>query len=121
MGITTGVAWGLMAFPLYFFADPMILWGILVGCILSALCFTAGFYAVYRSFQGPFRTFMIMIFGGMVARLFFIGAVFVLLVNLTSLHVVSFLLSLLGFYLMYLIIELYFVNTRLQSREEHPR
>lgn len=121
IGVATGVAWGLLALPLYFLADPMIVWGALVGCILSALCFTAGFYAVCRSFQQSLQTLMITVFGGMLARLLFIGAIFVLIVTLTPLHPVSFLSSLLGFYTLYLVIELYFVNNRLQSQEDSYR
>ena len=118
MGITTGIAWGLLALPLYFLAEPMIVWGVLVGCILSALCFTTGFYTVCRSFRRSFQALIITVFGGMLARLLFIGVIFVLIVTLTSLHVVSFLSSLLGFYTLYLVIELYFVNNRLRSQED---
>jgi hypothetical protein len=121
MGITTGIAWGAIALPLYFLARPVIVWGVVAGCILAAFCFTAGFYAVCHTFQRSFSTLMIAIFGGMLARLILIGAIFILLINLTSLHVTSFLVSLLGFYVVYLIIELYFVNSRLHRREERSQ
>jgi hypothetical protein len=121
IGITTGIAWGCMALPLYFLAEPAIVWGSLLGWMLSAVCFTAGFYALCRAFHRSFRTLMIAVFGGMLARLLFVGAAFILLLTLTSLHVVSFLSSLLGFYVLYLIIELHFINSRLQSREGRLR
>jgi hypothetical protein len=54
----------------------------------------------------------------MLARLVVIGVVMVLLLRLTDLSMVSLLSSLLGFYVLYLIVELYFVHTRLQSRKE---
>jgi hypothetical protein len=117
IGITTGVTWGLLALPLYFLAEPMIVWGALVGCLLSALCFTVGFYAVCRAFHRSLQTLMITVFGGMLARLLFIGTIFVLIVTLTPLHPVSFLSSLLGFYTLYLVIELYFVSNRLRTQE----
>jgi hypothetical protein len=121
MGITTGIAWGIMAIPFYYLAEPVIVWGVLVGCILAAFCFATGFYAVCRSFQRSLRILMIVILGGMLVRLVMLGAIFVLLVNLTSLHVTSFLVSLLGFYVVYLIIELYFVNNRLYRQEERSQ
>jgi hypothetical protein len=121
ISIITGVAWGLIAIPLYFWAEPVIVWGVLVGCLLAASCFTAGFYALCRSFRRSFRVLMITVFGGMLARLVLIGAIFILLVKLTSLHVTSFLLSLLGFYVVYLIIELYFVNKKFHPQEERPQ
>jgi len=115
IGIITLLVWGCMALPLYFYAEPMMIWGVVAGWLVSALCFTTGYYAVCRSFQRSSRALMISLFGGMLARLVFIGVVVLLLVQLTSLHVVSLLSSLLGFYVVYLIIELYFVHNRLQS------
>ncbi|MGQ4807096.1 hypothetical protein NKDENANG_00438 [Candidatus Entotheonellaceae bacterium PAL068K] len=114
VGITTGIAWGLMALPLYFFADSMMIWGAIGGCALSAVCFTAGFYAVCRSFDASFNTLMMTVFGGMLIRLLFIGTIVLLIVSVTSLHVLSFLASLFGFYVLYMVIELYLVKNRLQ-------
>jgi hypothetical protein len=117
IGVTTGVTWGLLALPLYFLAEPMIVWGALSGCLLSAFCFIVGFYAVCQTFHRSLHTLMITVFGGMLVRLFFIGTIFVLIVTLTPLHRVSFLSSLLGFYTLYLVIELYFVSNRLRTQE----
>jgi hypothetical protein len=119
IGVVTGAAWGLLALPLYLLAEPMVIWGAVGGCVLSAVCFTAGFYAVCRFFRGSFRALMFAVFGGMLARLLFIGVIVILVVTLTSFHVVSFLSSLLGFYMLYLVIELYFVKNKLQGWEEH--
>jgi hypothetical protein len=121
MGVITGVTWGLLALPLYFLAEPMMVWGALAGWLLSALCFTAGFYAVCRVFHRSLRALMITVFGGMLARLLFIGIIFVLIVTLTPLHPVSFLSALLGFYTLYLVIELYFVSNRLRTQEDNYR
>jgi hypothetical protein len=117
IGVATGVTWSLLALPLYFLAAPIIVWSALIGCLLSVLCFTVGFYAVCRAFHRSLPTLMITVFGGMLARLLFIGTVFVLIVTMTPLHPVSFLASLLGFYILYLVIELYFVSKRLRTRE----
>jgi hypothetical protein len=115
--VITGATWGLLALPLYFLAEPMMVWGALVGCLLSALCFTVGFYAVCRVFHRSLPTLMITVFGGMLARLLFIGTIFVLIVTLTPIHPVSFLSSLLGFYILYLVVELYFVSKKLRTQE----
>ena len=66
------------------------------------------------------QKFMVVFMSGMLARLFFIGIVFFLMLWLTQLHVASFLVSLLGFYVLYLILELYFVNNRLHNVKENP-
>ncbi len=112
-GVITGIAWILIALPLYLFAEPQMIWGAISGFLLAAFCFIAGFYAIYRSFHASFNSLMIAVFGGMLARMVLIGAIFLLVVWWTSLHVMSFISSLLGFYVLYLVIELYFVKQRL--------
>lgn len=119
IGVITGIVWGFLAVPLYLLADAVTVWGVVVGCFVAIVCFTAGFYAVCRSFHRSSQALMISIFGGMLARLVFIGATVILLRRLTPLHMGSLLSSLLGFYLMYLIIELYFVHNRLGRKERY--
>lgn len=114
----TGAAWVLLALPLYAWGQPEMIWGTVVGCALPALCFTVGFYSVCRYFHMPMNKLMMVFLGGMLARLGFIGATFFLILWLTQLHVISFLASLLGFYILYLTLELYFVNNRFHRMKE---
>jgi hypothetical protein len=58
---------------------------------------------------------MMAFFGGMLLRLFLIGAALIGILKLTQLHLVSVVVSLLGFYTLYLILEIYFVNGRLHQ------
>lgn len=116
-GVITGIAWVLIAIPLYLFADTQMIWGAISGFLFAAFCFTAGFYAICRSFHASFNSLMIAVFGGMLARLILIGVTFLLVVWWTSLHVTSFLFSLLGFYVLFLGIELYFVKQRFVQGE----
>lgn len=116
-GIVTGIVWVLIALPLYFFAEAQMIWGAIGGFLLSAFCFAAGFYAIYRSFHASINSLMIAVFGGMLGRMVLIGAIFLMIVSWTSLHVMSFLSSLLGFYVLFLVIELYFVKQRLAKGE----
>lgn len=117
----TGVVWLGLIWPLYVWGEPAIVWATLVGWLLPAFCFVLGFYSIYRYFHLPMQKLMLVFFGGMLARLAVIGGGFFLLLLLTTLHVTSFLASLLGFYTLYLILELYFVNGRLQRVKEEQR
>jgi hypothetical protein len=117
----TGVVWLCLIWPLYVWGEPAIVWAALVGWLLPAFCFVLGFYSIYRYFHLPMQKLMLVFFGGMLARLAVIGGGFFLLLLLTTLHVTSFLASLLGFYILYLILELYFVNGRLQRVKEEQR
>lgn len=114
----TALAWVLLAVPLYTWGHPMIVWAVVVGCLLSAICFGVGFFSVCLCIDQPQQKFMMVFFGGMLARLAFVGIVFFLILWLTPLHVLSFLASLMGFYVIYLILELSFVNSKFQNVKE---
>ena len=118
LGITLGITWAVLIPLMYFLAPAMLLREVLIGCLLPVVCFIPGFYAVSWAVHRPLRPFMIAVFGGMLVRLLFIGLTFVLLVKLAQLHVATLLFSLIGFYTLCLIVELYFVNNRIRHREE---
>jgi hypothetical protein len=92
---------------------------ILIGCLLSVVCFVPGFYAISWAVNRPFRPFLIAVFGGMLARLLFIGVAFILIATLTELHIVSLLFSLVGFYTLCLAVELYFINSEQHRCRSH--
>jgi hypothetical protein len=118
LGLILSIVWILLISILYFLADSLFFKEILIGCLLPVGCFIPGFYAVSWAFNRSFRPFIIAVFGGMLVRLLFIGAAFILIAKLTQLHISSVLFSLLGFYTLCLIVELYFINTNIQRREE---
>lgn len=118
LGITLGIVWILLIPLLYFLAQSVLIREVLIGCFLPVACFILGFYAVSWAVDRPLRPFMIAVFGGMLVRLFLIGTIFILLVKLTQFHVSSLLFSLIGFYILCLVVELYFVNNRIRYREE---
>jgi hypothetical protein len=118
LGIALGIVWiGLLA-SLYFLAKFVLFKEILIGCLLPVMCFIPGFYAISWAINRPFRPFIIAVFGGMLVRLLFIGTAFILLALFTQLHLSSLLLSLIGFYILCLAVELYFINSNAQRREE---
>ena len=118
LGITLGIVWVLLIPLLYFFAQAVFIREVLIGCFLPVVCFILGFYAVSWTVHSPLRSFMIAVFGGMLVRLLLISTVFVLLVKLAQFHISSLLFSLIGFYTLCLVVELYFVNNRIRHREE---
>jgi len=118
LGITLSIVWGFLISFLYFFEQSILFREIFVGCFLPVVCFIPGFYAVSWAVDRPFRPFMIAVFGGMLIRLVFIGIAFVLIVVLTKLHMSSLLFSLVGFYTLCLVVELYFIKAKYSINEE---
>ena len=118
LGTILSIVWILLISSLYFFAKSTLFKEVLIGCLLPVVCFIPGFYAVSWAFNRPFRPFMIAVFGGMLVRLLFISTAFILIATLTKLHISSLLFSLVGFYTLCLVVELYFINSKTQRREE---
>ena len=112
LGTILSIVWILLISSLYFFAQSILFKEVLLGCLLPVACFIPGFYVVSWAFNRPFRPFMIAVFGGMLIRLLFIGMAFILIVTLTKLHMSSLLFSLVGFYTLCLVVELYFINSK---------
>ena len=108
-GVATVVAWLLLAPLLLAFATPEVLWWAVVGCVPSALCFIYEFYTLSKADRQDMMSFMQAFLGGMVVRMLVVGVILFLLIKFTNVHLTSFVFSLFGFYLLYLVIELYFV------------
>ena len=108
-GLATALAWLLLAPLLLVIATPEVLWWAAVGCVPSALCFIYEFYTLSKADRQDLTSFMQAFLGGMVVRMLVVGAILFLLIKFTDVHLTSFVFSLFGFYLLYLVIELYFV------------
>ena len=108
-GLATVLAWLLLAPLLYVFTTPDVLWWAVVGCLPSALFFIYEFYTLSKADRQDLTSFMQTFLGGMIVRMFLVGVILFLLIKFTDVHLMSFVFSLFGFYLLYLVIELYFV------------
>ena len=108
-GLATVLAWLVLAPLLYVFTTPDALRWAVVGCLLSVLCFVYEFHTLSRAETKDLMPFMQAFLGGMVVRLLVVGVVLFLLIKFTDAHLMSFVFSLFGFYVLYLVIELYFV------------
>jgi len=108
-GLATVLAWLLLAPLLLVFATPEVLWWAAVGCVPSASFFIYEFYTLSKADRQDLTAFMQAFLGGMVVRMLAVGVILFLLIKFTNVHLTSFVFSLFGFYLLYLVIELYFV------------
>lgn len=108
-GLATVLAWLLLAPLLSMVATPEVLWWAIAGCVPSALFFVYEFYTLSKADRQDLTAFMQAFLGGMVVRMLVVGAILFLLIKFTNVHLPSFVFSLFGFYLLYLVIELYFV------------
>jgi hypothetical protein len=108
-GLATVLAWLLLAPLLYVFTTPDVLWWAAAGCLPAVLFFIYEFYTLSKADHQDLILFMQAFLGGMIVRLLVVGVILFLLIKFTDVHLTSFVFSLFGFYLLYLVIELYFV------------
>lgn len=82
-----------------------------------ALCLTflnavVGFYYIDKYFSASLNDFMKMVFGSMGVRLFVLAVLLVALLGFTKIHKVSFTVSLFISYILFSVIEIYFLNKK---------
>ena len=91
---------------------------VLVGAGVSALHFLAGFMAVEFAFDKSHTTFLKVVLGGMVIRLFVMTAVVILLIKVLHYDPLSLLLSLLGYYILNLSFEIGFLQKKVSLKNQ---
>jgi hypothetical protein len=82
----------------------------LLGTIIVILNFIIGFLFIKFSLSRSDKIFQIMLWGGMVFRLFFILFLVLILLKFLELNTIGFIFSILFFYVFYLIIEILYLN-----------
>lgn len=85
---------------------------VIAGSVLSTLNALAGFLAIEYSLQKSHATFMKAVLGGMGVRMLVMLGVLVFLIKVVELHTVALVVSVLGFYVVYLVLELLYIQRK---------
>lgn len=83
---------------------------VLLGLIITTLNFTAGLLSVKISLEKE-KTFIKIVFGSMVIRLFLMLLIILFVLIFLDINRNSFIFSIFIFYIFYLIIELFYLNS----------
>jgi hypothetical protein len=86
------------------------------GAVLSLANVLAGFWALEYSLGKSFTTLLKTVLGGMGIRLLVMLGVLVLLIKVVHLHAVTLVVSLLTFYVVYLILEVLYIQERVSHK-----
>ena len=111
--VTLIVLGGLSAYPLFRYASRDIMEATIAGALLSTLNALAGFLAIEYSFNKSYTTFLKAVLGGMGIRMAVMLGVMVVLIKLYQFHVVSLVVSMLGLYMVYLVLEILYIQKKL--------
>jgi hypothetical protein len=106
----------LLAYPLARLATRETILAVVAGALLSTINVLLGFLAIEYSFEKSYTAFMKAVLGGMVARMTIMLGAMVALILLFHVDAVALTVSMLGFYLIYLVMEVQYVQKKVLVR-----
>jgi hypothetical protein len=115
---TLAVSAGLSAYPLWKFGSAEITRAAAMGALLSTINVLAGYIAIEYSFAKSYNAFLKAVLGGMVLRLAFVLIALLFLIKVFEVHTVSLVTSLLGFYVIFLILEVLFIQKKVIQKNQ---
>src|SRR5262245_12872691 len=112
---TVGLA---SAYPLWTYGSPDIVLAVAIGCGLSVLNAVCGSLMITYAFDKPSETFLKAVLGGMGIRVALLLTAFFVMIKLAKLHTIAFSTSLLGFYVIFLVLEIFSMQQSISIREQ---
>lgn len=118
VALTFGVVAVVSAYPIMQWGTPEVLWALVAGAVLSTLNVIAGVLAIEYAFSRSYTTFLKVVLGGMGVRLLVLLGMMLLLILVVRMHTVALTVSLLGFYAVYLVLEVTFIQRKFDAKNE---
>lgn len=97
-------------------AGNQVLAAVIIGAVLSTANVLVGFLAIEYSFEKSHATFLKAVLGGMGIRIVVMLALLVLLIRYAGLPVVALVVSVLGFYVIFLVLELLYIQRKVSHK-----
>jgi hypothetical protein len=107
----------LTYYPISEFATAEVLHGIIAGGVMSLINLLLGYVAIEISYERSHTTFLKYVLGGMVGRLMLMWGTLLVLIGFYHFHSASLMLSLLFFYIMNLVLEIFYLQKRVSSKK----
>jgi hypothetical protein len=107
----------LTYYPISKFATAEVMHSIIAGGIISLVNLLLGYVAIEISFERSHTTFLKYVLGGMVIRLMMMWGILLLLIRLYGFHSASLMLSLLFFYVLNLVLEIFYLQKRVSTKQ----
>jgi hypothetical protein len=106
----------LTYYPISEIATAEVTRSIIAGGVMSLVNLLLGYIAIEVSFERSHTTFLKYVIGGMVGRLMLMWGVLLLLIRQFGFHSASLMLSLLFFYVMNLVLEIFYLQKRVSTK-----
>lgn len=110
--LTLAIAGVLALYPLFRYGSPEIVIAAAAGAALSTVNVLLGYLTIEWSFGKSYSTFLKAVLGGMGVRMLFMVGVTALLILFFRVHALALTVSLLGFYGVYMVLEILFIQRK---------
>jgi hypothetical protein len=108
-------------YPLSVFAESHVVAGAAIGLALSLLHVSMGYAAFEYSMKKPYGTFVQIVLGGIVIRLFVMVAVLAVLIVGFHIHVIALVSSLFITYVVFLVMEIMHIQERAKKESQESK
>jgi hypothetical protein len=108
----------LAAYPLSRYGSPEVINAVVAGALLSTVNVLLGFFAIEYAFDKSYTVFLKAVLGGMGLRMVLLLGVMIVLILVFHMHTVALTVSLLSLYLIYLILEILFIQKKVLLRNQ---
>lgn len=102
----------VLAYPLIRFASPGVVVAAASGAAMSTLNAILGYVAIEYAFGRSYTTFLKVVIGGMGVRMLAMFGIMLVLILVVRVQPLPLTLTMLGFYLVYLVLEILFIQTK---------
>jgi len=115
---TLVVVGGIVAYPLVQYGSSEIVAAAIVGALLSTVNVLLGYLTIEYSFQKSYTTFLKAVLGGMGVRMAAMLGVVIALIKILAFHVTALIVSMLGFYAIFLVLEVLFIQKKFTVKNQ---
>jgi len=111
------IGW-LATYPLVKYGNGEMIRAVIAGAVLATMNVILGYAAIEYSIGKSATTFLKFVLGGMGVRLFAMAGVLLLLLNVFGFHVVALVTSLGVCYVVFLTLEIIYIQKRISTRQQ---
>jgi hypothetical protein len=118
IGATVAAVFLLAGYPLIRYGSSEVIAGVLIGAALSTLNVMLGYLAIEYAYEKSFTVFLRTVMGGMGLRLLLMLGSMTALILLFRVHAAALTVSVLGFYMIFLVLEVLFLQRKVLVRNQ---
>ena len=108
----------LSAYPLFAFASAEVIRACIAGVLISLANVLAGYAAIEYSIDKSYTTFLKAVLGGMGVRMVVMLGALLILIMMFHFQAVPLVVSLMGYYILFLILEVLFMQKKMNKKAE---